>query len=237
MVVDEYDTARPSYPDELFDALGPLDGCDVFDVGAGTGIATRALLARHANVIAVDPGPKVLARARSRTPGLVVVVADGAVLPVRSHVVDLLCFAQSWHWLDEATRVQEVHRVLRAGGRWAGWWSHPRADELGWFEQYWTAIEQACPGTNRDQRDIDWGATIAAPDRFEVAERITVPWVRDVSVDNWMTDQASHSYIVALPDQAQARLLDELGAILTDEFPDGTMTVPYETWLWVATRL
>jgi ubiquinone/menaquinone biosynthesis C-methylase UbiE len=47
-VADEYDAARPSDPDEVFDALGPLEGLRVLDVGAGTGLATRALIARRA---------------------------------------------------------------------------------------------------------------------------------------------------------------------------------------------
>jgi hypothetical protein len=46
--VAEYDAARPSDPDEVFDALGPLEGLRVLDVGAGTGLATRALIARRA---------------------------------------------------------------------------------------------------------------------------------------------------------------------------------------------
>ena len=36
-------------PDRVFDALGPLVGLRVVDVGAGTGIATRALIARGAD--------------------------------------------------------------------------------------------------------------------------------------------------------------------------------------------
>lgn len=43
---DENDAARPSYPRPVLDALGKLDGLRVLDIGAGTGIATRPLLAR-----------------------------------------------------------------------------------------------------------------------------------------------------------------------------------------------
>ena len=236
-VADEYDRARPSYPDELVDSLGPVTGLRVLDVGAGTGIATRALIARQANVVAIDSGREVLRRATARTPGLAAVVADGAVLPLRSNAVDLVCFAQSWHWLNETTRVAEVHRVLRPGGRWAGWWSHARDDGQQWFDAYWTAIEHSCPGTHRSQRDLDWGHTIAVPGSFVVADRVTVPWVREVSIDDWMTDQTSHSYIAGLPAGRRAQLLAELRSILSDQFLDGVMTVPYETWLWIATRI
>ncbi|GAA2407591.1 class I SAM-dependent methyltransferase [Nonomuraea africana] len=70
-VADAYDAARPGYPDELFRALSevsgiPLAGATVVDVGAGTGISSRALRARGARVVAVDPGREMLARLVAR---------------------------------------------------------------------------------------------------------------------------------------------------------------------------
>lgn len=235
-VADEYDAARPSYPSGVYDALGRLEGLVVLDVGAGTGIATRQLLARGASVVAVDPGGGVLARAVGRTRGLRAVVADGAVLPIRDGVADLICFAQAWHWLDASTRCVEAHRVLRDGGRWAGWWSHARADDESWFDAYWSIIERSCPGTHRGQRDIDWGATVAESGLFDLDDRVVVPWIREISVDVWMTDQTSHSYVAALTDSDRDRLCSSLRRVLDESFPDGTMTVRYETWLWTGTK-
>ena len=236
-VAGEYDEGRPAYPAEVYDALGPLEGSTVLDVGAGTGIATRQLRERGAHVVAIDPGTLVLARAVARTPALPAVVADGVHLPVRDQAVDLVCFAQAWHWLDPATRVAEVHRVLRPGGRWSAWWSHARADPEAWFDEHWSAIEAACPGTHRGQRDTEWGQTVDVPGRFDVAPRVVVPWTRSVSIDEWLTDQASHSYVAALGTDARQALLSELRRIVEAEFRDGAMAVPYETWLWTATRV
>lgn len=236
-VADEYDAARPGYPPGVYDALGDLRALRVLDVGAGTGIATRQLLDRGARVLAVDPGTAVLGRAVAHTPGLPAAVADGTALPVRAGCSDLVCFAQSWHWLDPATRVPEVHRVLRRGGRWAGWWSHARADAERWFDEYWSVIEERCPGAHRDQRDTDWGATVDRPGSLEVADRVIVPWTRVVSTDEWLTDQASHSYVAGLETDARTELLVRLREILAREFTSGTMAVPYETWLWIATKV
>ena len=127
--------------------------------------------------------------------------------------------------------------MLHGHGRWAGWWSHARADGEGWFDEYWSAIERACIGTHRSQRDTDWGATIAASGLFDVAERVTVPWLREISIEDWLTDQVSHSYVAALPPGQRRDLVMRLEAVLDEEFSNGFMAVPYETWLWIAHAL
>ena len=236
-VAAEYDAARPGYPSGIYDALGPLDGLLVLDVGAGTGIATRDLIERGASVIAVDSGPGVLGRATARTPGLKAVAADGAILAIRDDVADLVCFAQAWHWLDRSSGAAEAHRVLRDRGRWAGWWSHARADDEDWFDAYWSAIERSCIGTHRGQRDTDWGATLAESGLFSLDDRVVVPWIREASVDEWMTDQVSHSYVVALGNKNRERLLQELRGILDASFSGGIMAVRYETWMWTGTKV
>lgn len=236
-VADEYDAGRPIHPADVYDALEPLAGRRLLDVGAGTGISTRSLLARGADVVAVDMGPAMLRQARSRTPDLPAVIGDGAALPVRSGTADLVCFAQSWHWIDELTRVAESRRALRPGGRWAAWWSHPHDDDAPWFDEYWTAIERSCHGVHRSQRDADWAATIADPARFDPARQLTISWVRDVSVDDWLTDQVSHSYIAALASRPRAELLHELRSIAGRHFSDGAMSIRYETKLLTATAI
>ncbi len=66
---------------------------------------------------------------------------------------------------------------------------------------------------------------------------MVISWVRTVSNHRWMTDQASHSYVLGLEAGPRTRLLSELRAIVADAFPLGTMSVSYETWLWIATRV
>jgi SAM-dependent methyltransferase len=232
-VVDEYDAGRAAYPAALYDVLEPLEGLVVLEGGAGTGIATRALAARGAHLVPFDIGAAVLQRAVLRAPGLPAVVADGAAMPFKDACADMLCFAQSWHWVDERRRCAEAARVLRPGGRWAGWWSHARADGESWFDTYWTIVEAACDA-HRDQRDIDWGDGLETSGLFVVGPRVTVPWVRRTSVDVWLTDERSRSYIAALPHHVRERVLRALEAVLRQRFPDGGMDVRYETWLWTA---
>jgi len=150
VAADEYDAARPSYPDGLFDLLesraGLLAGKCIVDGGAGTGIASRQLIARGAQVVAVEPGVQMLTRARRRAPSVPVVAADAAALPLRRGSFDMACFAQSWHWIDQSAAAAEVAQLLGPSGWWAAWWSHPWADSEAWFDRYFSVLERSCPG-------------------------------------------------------------------------------------------
>jgi SAM-dependent methyltransferase len=235
VVVGDYESGRPGYPDALFDALEPLASLRVLEGGAGTGIATRVLLERGARVVAFDIGIGVLSRAARSMQGLASVLADGAAMPFRDGCADLLCFAQSWHWLDERRRRTEAARVLRRGGRWAAWWSHARADREPWFESYWDAMESATVA-RRWQRDTDWGQEMRESGLFDVSERVTCGWIREATVDQWLAHNRSHSYVTSLPEPDRRTLLAEIEQTIRHHFPDGRMQVPYETWLWIATK-
>ena len=237
-VADEYDTARPSYPPGVFDALGDLDGLLVLDVGAGTGIATRAAAsARGASVVAIDPGTRRAGPGGDPdSPGSGRSPPMARSCPVQAAVADLICFAQAWHWLDRSAACGEAHRILREGGRWAGWWSHARADDEAWFDGYWSIIEGACPGTHRGQRDTDWGATVAN----RAASTWTGGWSsrgpREIPVDR-LDDRPGEPQLrrrVGRP--GRSRLLTDLRLVVERRFPDGATSVRYETWLWTATK-
>jgi SAM-dependent methyltransferase len=235
-VAEEYAAGRPAHPDGIFDALEPLGGRTVLEGGAGTGIATRALLDRGARVVPFDIGATVLRKAVEQTRRLPAVVADGVRLPFRAQCADLVCFAQSWHWLRPASRVEEAARVLREGGRWAAWWSHARGDGEAWFDQYWDLIEETCPGVVRSRRDADESEELTGSGLFDVGDRLVVPWVRHVAIETWLLDDRSRSFVMALPEGRRDALVSGVRDLLHEQFPGGTVVVPYETWLWVATR-
>jgi SAM-dependent methyltransferase len=69
-VAEEYDRHRSDYPDALIDRaceVGGLGrGATVLEIGCGTGQLTRSLLARGLRVTAIEPGERLLARAREQ---------------------------------------------------------------------------------------------------------------------------------------------------------------------------
>lgn len=72
-----YESARPPYPARVFEVLtsrcGLGPGTRAFEIGPATGLATRELAARGANVIAIEPDPRLATHlagwsARERAP-------------------------------------------------------------------------------------------------------------------------------------------------------------------------
>jgi SAM-dependent methyltransferase len=241
-VATEYDAARPDYPSSLYDvlesALGqPLLRAVVVDVGAGTGIATRALAGRGARVVAVDPGPVALRMLRDRSTSRVrPVLGDGNDLPLRDGCVDLVTYAQSWHWTDPARSVPEAARVLHDRGVLAVWWNCLMADGEPWFEDYTARNEAATPSYSRNLREIDHGAPLRESGRFGWVRPVEIPWQRTVSVDDFVTDQSSHSHVASQPADARDALLADLRADLLNAFPGGVAELPYVTRVWLCRR-
>jgi len=113
-----YARARPRYPAELFDELGELaeigSGVEVAEIGPGTGQATAGLVARGAQVVAVELGARlagVLRRDLSGT-GVEVVVSAFEDWSPPSELFDTLAAFTSWHWLDSAVRTPKARRCV-----------------------------------------------------------------------------------------------------------------------------
>jgi SAM-dependent methyltransferase len=237
-LVDSYDAARPSYPTYLFRDLerlgGPLGGARVVEVGAGTGIATRQLVARGADVVAVDLGPAMLRRLARRTPGVAgVVLGDGEALPLADGIADLVCYAQAWHWMHVPDAAAEAVRVLRPGGFLAVWWNDVDASDARWWRSQQTRLEAMSPGYDRDYRARPWADEIRWTGHFADVVTLTGRWERAMPLDAYLTWLRSKSYVAAIGD----RLGDFLGSerdSLLHAFPDGIVVEPFRTVLVVA---
>ncbi len=241
-VAATYDAYRPDYPPQLFDALEsalgqPLLRAEVLDVGAGTGIATRALAGRGSNVVAVDPGPGVLALLRSRSTSRVrPVVADGNALPSRDAVFDLVTYAQSFHWTDPDLSVPEAARVLHDRGVLAVFWNLLMADGAPWWECFTADVQRLSPSYDRKARDTDWGSVLERSGAFRWVRQVEIPWVREVPVEDVVRDYSSHSYVADMSPPGRDGVLEDLRTALREDHPDGTARLPYVTRAWVARR-
>jgi len=232
--VDTYVRARPGYPAEvgelLRDRVGLGPGCIVADLGAGTGIFTRLLLAAGATVHAVEPNEPMLAR----------LVADTVHGSLRAHrapaeatglstaSIDLVTAAQAFHWFDQAAAGREFRRILRPGGAVALVWND-RAATTPFLQEYEALVRRWATDYPRvDHRRITPEVIEAffAPGRVEVHhvdhhQRLDREGIRDRLLSSSYAPPPGH------PDHEP--MLAELTALFDRYAAAGTVRFAYRT--------
>ena len=174
-VAEEYDRHRPAYPDALIDqacevgGLGP--GATVLEIGCGTGQLTRSLLARGLRVTAVEPGERLIARARDQlgNAGEVEFVnrrLEEASLP---HAHYSAAFsASAIHWVDPDVSWRKAADALVDGGTLAlvSYFGLQEARSAGDQQALRAAMARVAPGLAAGwptYRDLD--GTLAGVDK------------------------------------------------------------------------
>lgn len=108
----------PALGRAVLDLLAPRRGERVLDLGCGDGVLTEAIAAAGAQVVGVDAGPEMVARARER--GLDARVMDGRALDFAGEFEAVFSNA-ALHWMtDHAAVARGVARALVPGGRFVG---------------------------------------------------------------------------------------------------------------------
>ena len=117
---------RPLYEATL-EALEPLAGTLLLDVGCGAGLALRLAADRGAAVTGLDASAPMLHVASNRVPDADLRVGDIESLPYDSATFDVVCaFNAVQYAVDPAHTMAELTRVCRSGGRVAiGIWGDP----------------------------------------------------------------------------------------------------------------
>jgi SAM-dependent methyltransferase len=125
-----YHSSRPEYPDWVYATLasgyGLRRNAAVFEIGAGTGTATRRLLDLGADPLtAEEPDQRLAAFLRTNNPdkALTIVVAPFEDASLEEEAFDLGVSFTAFHWLDEASALVKIASLLRPSGWWAAVWN------------------------------------------------------------------------------------------------------------------
>lgn len=228
-----YHAARPEYPDWVYDMLvarcGLRPGAQVFEIGAGTGKATRRLLALGANpLVAIEPDVRLADFLEEGLPSqaLEVLRAPFEEASLEEGAFDLGVSATAFHWLDEDAALQKVARLLRPGGWWAEIWNifgdASRPDPFhDATHKLLAGFDSPSAGEHGIPFGLDAEARTEALKRsgaFDLVESRITPWQLVLTADETVALYATYSNLTAREDREA--VLAGLGRIAREEFGD-----------------
>jgi SAM-dependent methyltransferase len=213
----EYEFGRPEWPGELLDRVisecGISAEATVLDLGAGTGKLTRALAARVARVIAVEPDHDMRAVLEEVVAGVEALAGEGEAIPLADASVDAVFSGEAFHWFATRGTVAEVERVLRPGGVFVFLWNLFEGHlepELG--EASRLINEAFARGGRPGQARVVSGEWRQAFEGSGFGPIHEDELVRDVATDRerWLANIVSVSSVAAQPAEVRAELTNRL---------------------------
>ena len=232
---DAYARFRPSYPPPAIDLLelrcGLAPGAAVADVGSGTGILTELLLARGADVFAIEPNDAMRAAAEERLSGdahFHSVKGSAEATTLEAGSVGLLLAAQAFHWFDVPRARDEALRVLRPESWAALLWNERPPEASPFLADYEALLRRRAPEYTRitaSRADVGAMREFLGPD-MEVQ---TFPNEQILDFEGLEGRLMSSSYAPEPGSAGHAPMIEALRALFEQHERDGHIVMPYET--------
>lgn len=182
----------------LLDALGPVRGERLLDVGCGPGTVSAAAAARGARVTAVDTEQSMVDVVRRRLPDAAVLLGALPRLPLADATADVATanFVIN-HVGDPRAALAELRRVLRPGGRiGVTIWPQPPTP----LHQLWSRVAEAAqlasnPARLAPDKDFDRDpaglAGLLTEAGFTDATCRVEEWVHRTDPEQWWSGPAA----------------------------------------------
>lgn len=237
--VADYERWRPGYPRELAPWLVAhcrlAPGDTAADVGCGTGLFARELLAAGLRVVGVEPNAPMRAaadRALAGEPRFASRDGRAEATGLAPRSVKLATAAQAFHWFDVARTREEFVRILEPGGWGALVWNVRRLDTpflrgyedmlLGLAPDYGAGVpEQA----SEPKIAAFFGASQYRRETFAYAQRFDRAGLRGRLL--------SSSYVPAPGAPGHAEILVACDALFDGYAQNGVVEFPYDTKVFV----
>jgi SAM-dependent methyltransferase len=229
-----YDRVRPTYPPAAVRwALAPLGTGRqrIADIGAGTGLLTRVLVALGHDTVAVEPDDLMRSQLTIATPEASTRPGSAEDLPLSTGELDGAVAGQAYHWFDPGPTHAELARVIRPGGVFAAIWNE-RDQSVPWLAEYSRIIGRGSGSAH------DVGPSFG--DRFGPTERTEFRHEVMITVEELLELVQTRSYYLTASPAGQTAVLAAVRDLATnhpdlagvDRFP-----LPYVTEVHRGVRL
>lgn len=228
-----YDSARLGYPAELYERIfariGKVEHPAILEIGAGTGLATRDLLARCPGaMVVVEPDARMagfLQAALGTAAGLTIQSCpfEDADLPPASF--DLAAAAASFHWLEPVAALTNIRTALKPCGVLALWWNVYRATGIG--DDFADALAPllkgiALPPSEGEgiHHSLDAGRyqSLLEENGFGHVEHMVLRRERILDAAGMRALYETYSFVRLLPEPERLGLLDRIAELVETRF-------------------
>jgi SAM-dependent methyltransferase len=246
-VAEQYEEARPTYPDALLDDLVaetrlPAGG-RIAEIGPGTGKASVALSAGGFELVGVELGRGLAAVARRQLapyPNASIVVGAFERWQPEEADFDAVVAFTSFHWVDPDVRYVKSAELLRPGGALAAVSTRHVLPPGG--DPVWTELRAAYDAVRPDPDNGPPPAPEDVPDLREemeatgLFESVVVQrhlWQVDYTADEYIAVLGTYSANIALPAAQRTELFARIHASIAER---GTVRKTYLGTLNVARK-
>jgi ubiquinone/menaquinone biosynthesis C-methylase UbiE len=237
---ESYSRFRPDYPASALDwiiAYARLTpGSLMIDLGAGTGIASRAFAARGLRVIGIEPNEEMRSGAL-RQPGRDALEyrsgsAEATGLP--SQIAHLVLAAQAFHWFKPDQALDEAYRILKDQGCIALMWNE--RDEKDPFTALYGGLIRSFPEAKEvESFRHEAGNHLLQSTRFREARRDEFEHLQTAGLEELLGRTFSASYAPRDPVLAK-RAKGDLRQLFRTHEQDGHVVIRYRTSVYIARR-
>ncbi|KAF9564612.1 S-adenosyl-L-methionine-dependent methyltransferase [Agrocybe pediades] len=246
-----YDRIRPSYQpfslDYIRESLKQTEPLNIVEIGAGTGIFTRALLkdpkwnALIKELKALEPSEgmrDVFTRTVPKDDRISIAEGYFDATKVEDGWADLIVIAQAFHWCpDYDAAALEFARILKPTGTVALIWNLEDRDGAEWVAKIRDLIEVHEQGTPQFRHGY-WKQTFDTPSYqkfFEPPQQKTWSYHITGTKESAVDRASSKSFIAVLPDEKKKEVQNEIRKIVDEDTSkvwidksQGTFEYPYK---------
>jgi SAM-dependent methyltransferase len=248
-----YQRHRPDYPPEItaacvafLEAGGRTRDFQLLavDVGAGTGISTRAwrrALGDACRVVGIEPSQDMCREAVASTPAnqrIEYLIGTAEALPIATSQAGLIAAAQAAHWFDRSRFYAEARRALGPAGVVAIMANNRDWAASTFLDRYEALLEAHSPDYCREHLRIDFTDELTRLPWVEASSTRQHRWARRLAPEALpgllLSSSLAQRAVAAIGEDHFLAAVRETVAEAVE--PDGLVTYPYVAEIHLARK-
>ncbi|MCL2488243.1 MAG: class I SAM-dependent methyltransferase [Oscillospiraceae bacterium] len=227
-MADYYDTYRPSYPDDIIEAIIQKTklsaGSKLLEIGSGSGKATEQFTGNGFEILCIEPGVDLVKKGieKFKDKNIEFTVSRFEDFCAPSGYFDTIFSAQAFHWVPQPAGYEKCAQILKKDGFLALFWNIEISYDTDFDKKFMTILNKYC-GFVSTMQEADYQkrpetiiAGIAGSDLFKEPEMIQSHWDKQYTADEYYGYLLTGNVFVQNPDEEKQACCEEIKQLASD---------------------